>query len=133
MDWTAFFKEYPAVVTAVVGLLGLVFGAVLTRWNDSRKKSALENGKVDKRAAVHDSKIKEARELVDAFDTIICGLVSHVEELVTVIKESNVDQITYEFRKMNELRLKMKSLLAESRSSLADIALLHDRRLLEMF
>ena len=133
MDWTAFFKEYPAVVTAVVGLLGLVLGAVLTRWNDSRKKSALENGKVDRRAAVHDSKIKEARELVDAFHSIICGLVSHVEELVTVIRDSDADQITSEFHKMNELRLKMKSLLAESKSSLADIALLNDRRLLEMF
>lgn len=133
MDWTAFFKEYPAVVTAVVGLLGLVLGAVLTRWNDSRKKSALENREVDKRAAVHDSKIKEARELVDAFDSIICSLVSHVEELVTVIKESDADQITSEFHRMNELRLKMKSLLAESKSSLADIALLNDRRLLEMF
>jgi hypothetical protein len=133
MDWAVFFKEYPAVVTAVVGLLGIVIGVVLTKWNDRRKKSAFEKGELDTRAAVHDSKIKEARDLVDVFDSIICGLVSHVEQLVTVIKESDADQIMSEFRKMNELRLMLKSLLAESKSRFADIALLNDRRLLEMF
>src|SRR6185369_14045677 len=120
MDWAAFFKDYPVLVTALAGGIGLILGVVLTKWNDRRKKTTLENGELDKRAAVHDSKIKDARELVDAFDSIICGLVSHVEELVTVIKESDADQIMAEFHKMNELRLKMKSLLAESRSSLAD-------------
>ena len=133
MDWAAFFKDYPALVTALAGGLGLILGVVLTKWNDRRKKSTLEERELDERVAVNDSKIKEARELVDAFHSIICDLVSHVEDLVAVISDGNVDQITEEFHKLNEFRLKMKSLLTESRSKLADIALLKDRQLLEMF
>ncbi len=133
MDWSAFFKEYPAIVTVGVGLLGMILGVVLTRWNDSRKKSELQNTELDKRSVVHDTKINEARDLVDAFDSIIRDLTSHVEKLVALIRAGEGDQITEEFHKMNEFRLKMKSLLAESKRKLADIALLNDRQLLEMF
>ncbi len=133
MDLAAFFKEYPAVVTVGVGLLGMILGAVLMRWSDRRKKSEIQNSELDQHAAVHDLKIKEARDLVDAFDSITRDLTSHVEELVTVIRDGDVDQITEEFHKMNEFRLKMKLLLAESKGKLADIALLNDRQLLEMF
>jgi hypothetical protein len=133
MDWAVFFKEYPAVVTAATGLLGIILGAVLTRWSDNRKKSRLQNRERDKRAAAREMKIREARDLVNAFDSIIRHLISHVEELVTVIRDGDADQITREFHKMNEFRLKMKSLLAESKRKLADIALLNDRQLLEMF
>jgi hypothetical protein len=111
----------------------MILGAILTRWNDSRTKSELQNRELNNRAAEHGTKIKQAKELVDAFDATICDLVSHVQVLVTVIREDDADQITTEFHRMNEIRLKMKSLQAESKSSLADIALLNDKQLLEMF
>lgn len=133
MDLTAFFKEYPVFAVAVAGLLGIILGAVLTKWNDTRKKSEIQNRETDKRVAVHDTSINEATELVDAFHSLICDLVSHVEALVKVIRADDADQITTEFHKLNEIRSKMKSLLADSRSSLADIALLQDKQLLEMF
>ena len=133
MDWSAFFKEYPVVVIIAAGLLGMILGAVLTKWNDSRKKSELQISELDQRAAVRDMKVKEARELVDAFDVIIRDLCTQVEEVVALIRDGEGDQITEEFHKMNQFRLKMKSLLGESKGKLADIALLNDRNLLEMF
>lgn len=50
-----------------------------------------------------------------------------------LIKDGYGDPITEEFHKLNEFRLKMKSLLAESKGELAEIALLNDKKLLEMF
>jgi hypothetical protein len=111
----------------------MIFGAVLMRWNDSTKKVGLQNSELDQGSTLRDAKIKAARDLVDSFDTIIRNLSSHVEELVAVIEDGDVDQITEEFHKMNGFRLKMRSLLAESKGTLADIALLNDRKLLEMF
>ncbi len=133
MDWSAFFKEYPAVVTVVSGLLGMILGVVLMRWSDSRKKSEIRNSELDQRAAMRAMKVQEARELVDAFDAIIRDLCSQVEELVGLIREGEGDPITEEFHKMNQLRLNMKSLLTESKGRLADVAFLNDKQLLEMF
>lgn len=133
MDWAAFFKEYPGIFMAVAGVLGMVLGVVLTRWNATGKKSAIQNTELDKRAALDDTKLGEARDLVGAFDSIICDLVVHVTELVKVIRAGDTDQITEEFHTLNGFRLNMKSLLVESKGKLADVALLHDRKLLEMF
>jgi len=133
MDWAAFFKEYPAVGIVAAGLLGIILGVVLTRWNDSRKKSEFQNRELDQHAALHDTRIKGAGDLVDAFDSIFRDLICHIEELVAVIRDGDADQITEEFHKLNEFRLKMKSLLAESKGELAEIALLNDKKLLVMF
>lgn len=133
MNWAAFLKEYPAVVIVASGLFGIILGAVLTRWNDSRKQRFELQKRAQDRRGLRDQKIKEARDVVDSFDFIIQGLLAHVEQLVRAIQDGDADQIREEFYRMSEFRLKMKSLLAESKKKLADIALLNDRKVLELF
>jgi hypothetical protein len=65
MDWSAFFKEYPALIPAVAALLVAVLGFLFGRL------TAVESRTFTRRAAVYDMRIQEAREFVEKMGTAI--------------------------------------------------------------
>ena len=61
MDLPTLFKEYPAVVNAVVGLIGIFLGFFLGRWNTKESRD------FTRRAEIHDMRIREARDYIDTW------------------------------------------------------------------
>ncbi len=65
MDWVTFFKDYPLVIPAVSALLVAILGFIFARWNSDR------NRKLERRAAIYDMRIKEAREYLEMWKRLI--------------------------------------------------------------
>jgi len=65
MDWATFFKDYPAVITVVSGVVLAILGYIVGRWN------TVENRQFSRRAAIHDMRIRESREYVDKWNNLI--------------------------------------------------------------
>jgi hypothetical protein len=89
MDWDAFFRDYPAVVAAVAGLLGIVLGFVFNNWIARRKrKDELQDREFNRRVAITDSRIKEARDCLNAYHRTV--QLMQRDEIALIIQAQNI-------------------------------------------
>jgi len=72
MDWATILKEYPALVAAFSALVLAVLGYLFNRLNSIHNKNLeIEKKEYDRRAAIYNKQIQEAREYVDTlFDLL---------------------------------------------------------------
>lgn len=66
MDWFAFFKDYPLVIPALATVMVTILGYFFVRWNSTHNKNLeIQKKEYDRRASIHDMRIKEAREYIN--------------------------------------------------------------------
>jgi len=71
-DWATFFKDYATAISTGTGLLGIVLGYYFGKWDAERKRKwELEDRDYNKRAAIHDKNIQDARAYVDAYHATV--------------------------------------------------------------
>ena len=127
-DWNTILKDYPAAVTAVAGLIGIILTFVFARLNDSRKrKFELENRRLDKRAVVYDMRIKEAREYVDTSNAILHEM-NAFHSAVTDENDIFQEPITV----MEKTAATLASRINEATLKMSCIEILKDRELIEL-
>ncbi|SRR6266508_2268310 len=82
MDWAAFFKEYPAIVTAVAGLLGIVLGFVFNGFiTRTKRKHELEDRQVNRRIKFRETKVEEVQAYINTYIDV-CRILNEYECIV---------------------------------------------------
>ncbi len=68
MDWATFFKEFPAAIPAITGILGILLGFFLNRWSEGRKRKwEIEDRQTKRQIEIWDKKITDAHAYLDEF------------------------------------------------------------------
>ena len=109
MDWSLIFKEYPALVTAISALLGIILGFFFGRWNaEQKRKWELEDREFERRAAIHDMRIKEVRDYLNQYYEI-GRMLTQIESSVSLLQDNgdiNFQENFEELEKMHNLAVK---------------------------
>jgi len=125
MDLATFFKDYPALVAATSALLIAILGFLFNRWNSTHNKNLeIEKKEYDRRAAIHDMRIQEAREYADTlFDLLYL-------QRQLVIKLMNSNGITNKGRELIlETGKQVSVLWGKSNKQVLSIKILNDDEL----
>ncbi len=65
-DLATFFKDYPGLVTALVGLIGIAIGFIGNGLlNRAKRRNELEDREFSRRAEIYDVRIQEARDTLE--------------------------------------------------------------------
>ena len=122
-DWNAILRDYPAAVTAVAGLIGIILTFVFTRWNAQRNRNwELEDRDLNSRAESKKRKVEETRLHIDNLLSINQKVVQYQYKII-----SNEEIETYEKEYQN-----ITEMFEPTASKAVSITFLDDKALTEL-
>jgi hypothetical protein len=119
------------IVPAVTLILGLFIGYFLKQSEYNRqRKDELADRDFNRRAAIYDMRIQEAREYVDRMGTFI----EFVEQVTGILKKSNMkSEAESEFESLGDAVLSLPAKMSELSTKRAGIEILNDEEIKNLF
>ncbi|SRR6266487_4029644 len=124
-----FFKNYPAVASALVGLVGIAIGFIGNGLiNRAKRQHELEDRDFNRRAEIWDARINEAREYIDTWNLVV-----HMHQKVyRVLKGGDSGDLTLLIQDVKEHYSNLPLLLDEGARKRASITILDDDELINL-